>query len=151
MTCWRGKTYRSISVSWPIFSRIGEIFLQIESGWKSTSRMLYRSLISGRARLSKPLLRMSLMRMALVGAEGMLRRLVKRVFLFFRASSISTRAPRDREVLMTGMARADRTTKEAYLVKASSVTAGLSRLTPWPDCTATVSYTHLTLPTKRIV
>ena len=53
------------------------------------------------------LLRASLNRMARVGGEFMPSRLVRRVFLFLRAASTSIRAPREREVLMTGMERAD--------------------------------------------
>ena len=55
-------------------------------------------------------------------------KLVRREFLFFLASSTSTRAPREREVLMTGMARAERRTNDAALVMSASVTAGLSFL-----------------------
>ena len=58
---------------------------------------------------------------------------MRREFLFFLASSTSTRAPRDREVLMTGIESAESKTKEAALVMSASVTAGLSFFELCPD------------------
>src|SRR5437870_3163393 len=98
---------------------MGEIFWQMDKGWKSTSRIVYSSLISGRTRFRRPLLIASLNRSARVGAWDMPRRWVSREFLFFFASSISTSAPRDLEVLMTGIARAERRTKDAALVRSA--------------------------------
>ena len=60
---------------------------------------------------------------------------VRRLFLVRLASSTSIKAPLDRDVLMTGIESALKSTLEAARTISVSVTAGLSFLLPAPVAT----------------